>query len=169
MQTKAVKSKQCSTDPASSFPTVLELGHIKRGAVKSRSMPSTIDALVDHSKENDTLDYAQVREKLQDAKCLRAARELGLKKSITSLRSFCDFGGMQNFSKELVASISTASKTHEERCSSFKNKLGPFCQKFDIDFDESLLKYLQGLCASTTATESTIQEAASGKSFSLCA
>jgi hypothetical protein len=160
----AVEDVQSASDESFSFPTVLELGHITRGAVKTRKAQGPFDTL-DQNKENDSSDDndSRVRKKLLEARCLRAARELGLEKRVANLRSFSDFGGIQNFSKELILCLSKAAETHEDRCSSFKIKLVPFCQTFDIDLDEALLQYLQSLCASTTASDSSIQEAASGK------
>lgn len=162
-QRKVLKSMQSTQFTAPSFPTVLELDHIKRGAVKSRFTPTSVDTLAQSGEGDGSCDSDTcVRQKLHDARCLEAARELGLGKAVAKLRSFSEFGGTQKFSEELVRSLSTACKSHDERCSTLSQKLVPFCQTFDVNFDECLLQYLEGLCSSTTATELTIQEAASG-------
>lgn len=148
-----------SANMSYAFPTVLELGHIKRGALKSGSIPDGVDSC----KEPDVLDTteSQVRQKLLDARCLRAARDLGLEQHVANLRLFAGFGGMQNFAKELVRCLSKSTESHDCRYSIFQQKLSPFCKAFGINFDESLLQYLKGLCTSTATTASSIEEAAS--------
>ena len=161
-------SIQSSQDTVTAFPTVLEMGHIKRGAMKSRPVSSSIQNVKHVTGTGDDAEDAKedrVREKLLQARCLEAARKLGLEKQAASLRSFSAFGGMQNFAKELVRSLSASADSHEDRCSIFTNKFKPFCDAFGIGFNESLLQYLRGLCGSTNTTAGSIQECASGEYF----
>lgn len=109
----------------------------------------------------------RVREKLLNARCLEAARNLGLGKGAADLESFSVSGGMQSFANELVRFLSAAAKSHDERCSVFAEKYKPFCEKFSIHFNESLLHYLKGLCRSTNTTAESIQECASGEFLAL--
>lgn len=103
----------------------------------------------------------RVREKLFNAECLEAARSLGLSKKAANLKSFSTSGGMQIFSNELVQFLSASANNHDERCSIFAEKYKPFCERFSIDFNKSLLHYVKDLCRSTNTTSKTIQECAS--------
>mmetsp|Transcript_14378 Transcript_14378/g.25749 ORF Transcript_14378/g.25749 Transcript_14378/m.25749 type:complete len:311 (-) Transcript_14378:1581-2513(-) len=140
-------------------PTILEMAHIKRGAAKSRL------AIVDHisvgGDDGEEIKEGRIREKLLHAECLQAARELGLAHGVATLRSFSKFGGMQNFSKALVRSMSACAGSHETRQVIFAEKLKPFCERFNISFDESLIDCVKDLCSGTNASISTIQESAS--------
>ena len=109
----------------------------------------------------------RVREKLLNARCLEAARNLGLGQGAAELRSFSVSGGMQSFANELVRFLSASAQNHDKRCSVFAEKYKPFCEKFSIDFNESLLHYLKGLCLSTNTTAQSIQECASGEFLAL--
>jgi hypothetical protein len=155
-------------DSKQPIPTVLELGRMKAGAVKSRQ-PSTSVQNIKRVTEDDNDDGHEdrVRDKLLHARCLKAAREFGLTKKTACLRSFSRFAGMQNFAIEVVRSMSvSAGDHHKERLSSFTEKLKPFCARFDIDYDEALLEYTKQLCGSTNASASTIKESASGQFLS---
>jgi len=148
------------------YPTVLEMGHFKRGAMKSQPVSRStqnVKRVTNTGDDKEDVKEDRVREKLLHGRALEAARALGLEKRAASLRSFSAFGGMHNFSKELVSCLSTSAKSHEDRCSIFANKFKPFCEAFAIDFNESLLTYVQKLCRSTSTTALTIQECASGE------
>lgn len=149
------------------FPTVLEMTQMSKGAIKS-VRPNTPGSKRIASRENTLADAesvgdVQVRHKLLHATCLKASRELGLEISVTSLRSFREFGGTKRVATELVRCLSISSKDHEERSSVFQQKIKPFCESFAVDFDGSLLQYVKGLCGSKVATQESIIEAASGK------
>lgn len=147
-----------------SFPTVLTMGQIKRGAMKSVPVSSSIRHVKRATGTGDDTEEVRedrVREKLFNAKCLEAARCLGLSKKAADLKSFSTSGGMQIFSNELVQFLSASATNHDERCSIFAEKYKPFCERFSIDFNMSLLHYVKDLCRSTNTTSKTIQECAS--------
>mgnify|MGYP005843013703 CR=1 FL=1 len=145
-------------------PTVLERGRIKGGATKARQMSRSLHKLKRATGEDcEEVSETFLRGKLMHALCLKAARELGLERRVAKLRSFSDFGSIQNFAKELVRSLSMSFGNHHERAEMFSKDFKSFCEHFDVDFDKALLEYTQQLCSSTIASERTIQEAASGK------
>jgi hypothetical protein len=114
-------------------------------------------------EEAEEFNESRLRDKLLHARSLKAARELGLERRVAPLRSFASFGGMQNFAKELVRSMSLSAQSHLERCATFSGELQPFCERFSINFDSAILQYVEELCSSTIASEKSIQEAASGE------
>ncbi|CAB9502935.1 expressed unknown protein [Seminavis robusta] len=161
-QRRSVSTPATSTSKECAFPTVLELGKMSRGPLKSSHLTTKdISSKANACGEDSTKDVVQVRDKLIHATCLSAARRLGLDNRVTSLKSFEDFGGTQNVATELVRFLSASSRDHDCRSAVFQEKLKPFCETFAIDFDESLLEYVKSLCASKTATQESVQEAAS--------
>jgi len=137
--------------------------------MKARPLSSSLETIKNVSGDDgEEAKEGRVREKLQDAICLALARELGMERRVADLRSFASFGGLQNFAKELVRSLSSGAKGHDDRRSVFTQNLKPFCGVFDISFDESLLLYLKDICESTNVSILTIQESASGKFAEIC-
>lgn len=149
-------------------PTVLEMGHIKGGALKSRPISHSMQNVKRVTGEDaEEASEIRLREKLLHARCLKAARQLGLEKKVASLQTFSEFDGIQSFTRELVRSLSLSVQNHLERTKIFSEELQLFCDRFDVDFDGALLAYSNELCSSTVASEETIQEAASGEFYLL--
>lgn len=147
-----------------SIPTVLELGFLKGGAVKSklRSIPSRrsgdaasfLDDEADDSEES-------VEIKLRNAKLLQKARELGLAKDIVSLRDYLKLGGTERVAKDLVRIYSQAVTGHEERYLVLSTKVKPFCDAAAIDYDQILVDYNEDLCDSKRTSARALVESSS--------
>jgi hypothetical protein len=150
-----------------SFPTVLELTQLSKGAMKSTLQPGckVVKTKDDSSGDGEETKDEQVRQKLLHATCLKASRELGLDNSVTNLRMFLDSGGTHRIAIELVRHLSTSYISHDERSSAIQRIMKPFCEAFMVDFDKSLLQYVKNLCASKAATQESIVEAASGEYY----
>lgn len=145
-------------------PTVLELGFLKGGAMKStlRSLPKRksgdaaplLDDGMDESEES-------VEIKLQHARHLEKARKLGLPWSVVTLHQYLRFGGTERIAKELVRIHSSSSSNHEERYLALTSKVKPFCDESGVDYDQMLMKYNSDLCGSKHAGANAILESSS--------
>ena len=159
--TESVSSLLVNQHPT---PTLLELGFLKRGAMKStlRSLPKRksgdapllLDDGIGEGEES-------VEIKLRHARHLEKARELGLPWSVVTLHQYMRFGGTERIATELVRIHSSSSSNHEERYVALTSKVKPFCDESGVDYDQILLKYNSDLCDSKRTSAKTILESSS--------
>jgi hypothetical protein len=133
---------------------------MRGGAVKSRlgslsKVPKS--ANFDDDDENEScLDV-----KIQHAKQLSAARELGLSRRVLTLRNYGLVGGAEHVARHLVALYSSTAGDHDARSASLASKVKPFCEGANLSFDEALVAYTAGLCDSKHTSAQAIVESAS--------
>jgi hypothetical protein len=145
-------------------PTVLEVGFLKTGAMKSAlcSFPkrksgdaaSLLDDGIDDCEEN-------VEIKLQHARRLEEARKLGLPRGVVTLRQYLRLGGTERVAKELVRIHSSASVSHEERQLALTLKAKQFCNQAGVDYDQILKEYNSDLCDSKCTSAKALVESSS--------
>ena len=132
-------------------PTILELGKLKGGAVKSHQLVRSNDV------DDDDCDDIEV--KLRHAKVLQKARGLGVDGA--DLRHFVRKGGAVYLARELVRLFSRNATSHESRFEIFQTKIRPFCDESDVCFDEVLVAHGDEVCESKHMSQSMLMEASS--------
>ena len=148
------KKPRINSDDQQPNPTVLELGHMKRGAARSGQIQSLS---VDTIDENDEI----VEMKLEMARWLKLARSLGLRRELISLHNFVDQGGARFAAKELIRLYSSSAKSHDERYNSLINMVKTFCDVSRCGYDEALIEYSNELCRGKNTNPRSIEEVAS--------
>jgi len=138
---------QGNTSP---IPTILELGALQKGATKSRVR------IAEHSE--DTEESACVAQKLNDARCLRRARQAGLRREVASLRLFAQQGRAFFVSKQLVSLVSDGTKDPGAIQQFLAETVMPFCLDFGVDYDKALLEYIITQCRVKTGVERAVAE-----------
>ncbi|KAI2500113.1 hypothetical protein MHU86_14380 [Fragilaria crotonensis] len=130
-------------------PTILELGKLKGGAIKSHRL-----AL--HEDDDDCED---IEVKLRHAQLLCKAGDLGL--ATGDLRHFVRRGGAMFLARELVQLFSRKATTPESRIELLQSKVMPFCVESEVSFDEVLVCYGEEICESKQMSLSMVSEASS--------
>jgi len=137
-------------------PTILQLGRLKGGAIKSRvvAIKSSRDDLYD-----DDCDDIDV--KLRQANVLHNARQLGIGCKAASLRQFIRRGGSMYIAKELVRMYSSGAQDNASRVEVLQSKVKAFCDDAEVSFDHVLLSYGNEICDSKHLNQATLGEASS--------
>jgi hypothetical protein len=154
-------SRKSTTTPASvsydqPVPTLLELGRLKGGAVKSRILINTV-----HSNNDQDDDCDDIHVKLFQAQLLQRAQTMGLDYTQVSLRQFVKLGGALHLALELVRWKSRQAKSHDERLEALQGDVQSFCKESNLCFDEVLLSYGQEICNCKHMSQSMLMEASS--------
>ena len=155
-------TKDHSTENPS--PTILELGFLKGGAMKSKlqSISSRRSGDTASFVDEDAEDGEESLEiKLRHAHLLERARELGLPRDVVSLRDYLKLGGTDRVAKELVRIHSSAASGHDERFTALTSKVKPFCDESGVDYDQVLMSYNADLCDSRRTSVGALLESSS--------
>lgn len=136
------------------IPTILELGALTSGA-------STSGRRLGGNDEEFLVEEDCVKDKLNDAECLRDARNLGLERRSVFLRDFQKNGGATFVARELVGLYASLQEHHEDRVRDFSDKIVPFLKKHAIDNDKVLVQCVENLCRGKNVSEKRLDEACS--------
>jgi len=152
-ESKKVAAKKA---PAHPYPTLMEGGALKTGAVKrlAKRQVSTSDETYDDTE-------ACVEIKMLAAKCLLAARKVGLPHSSFVLRQWSEDHDAKAITRTIIRLTSEEADDHDMRQELLNKKVLPFCQEFLVPFDDMLLADATALCRSKRIAPSVIEEAAS--------
>ena len=129
--------------------TILELGKLKGGAIKSHQLALHVD-------DDDCED---IEVKLRHAQLLYKASELGL--DVGDLRHFTRRGGASFLARELVRLFSRKATSPGSRIELLHSKIVPFCVESEVSFDEVLVSYSEEVCDSKQMSPSMVTEASS--------
>ena len=115
---------------------------------KSLSSPDSV-AKVSHVDDNDddeSVEYNCVEYKLQEARRLKTARDLGLPRNVLALANYSTMG--EHFVvKELVkATIVQHSDESLNSVASIRDEIRSFATDVDADFDKAVHQYANELC-----------------------
>ncbi len=87
-----------------------------------------------------------IETKLQHARILKQARDLGLPSSHISLQTFVSNGGADFITKDLVRLSCELYGVDNFSISPIKEKLRMFCDDVGVSFDQAIAKYAEDLC-----------------------
>jgi hypothetical protein len=145
-------------------PTLLELGRMKRGAMKPPTPTSAItgNKQLRQKQFNDNYEDIDdiVQHKLHQAKVLRNARQFGFSKWVLTLSNYSAKGGAKFLAKELVRQSSATAKDDTSLQKNMLDRVKQFCDVGMVSFDGAITDYCAELCSSEQTNNSSIEESA---------